>query len=114
MKYKTAKGLTIDMAALISRNERVRAVGNMGVNARGDVIDNQGKIVKPVNQRVNERYSKTVGTKSAQVKSGPVQKEVKKPVVKEELTDYEKELQDDLEQEDLLIDKLKNGDNKAR
>jgi len=114
MKTKTAKGLIIDMAALIAKNERVRAVGNMGVNARGDVIDNQGKIVKPVNQRVNDRYTKTVGTKQAQVKSGQVEKQVKKPVVKEELTDYEKELQDDLDQEDFEINRLKNGENKKR
>lgn len=112
MKHKTALGKPIDMASLIAKNERVRAVGNMGVNARGDVIDSNGNIVKPATHRVNERYSKTVGTRHATARSGPVDKQNKRQTIKEELTDYEKELQSDLEFDDLEIDKLKNGDNK--
>jgi len=112
MKHRTAMGKTIDMAALISKNEKVRAVGNMGVNARGDIIDNHGKIIKSVNQRVNDRYSKTVGQKTAQAKSGPVEKQPKRQTIQEELTDYEKELQQDLDQDDFEIDKLKNGEKK--
>ena len=36
---RSAQGKMIDMTALAARNERVRAVGNMNVNARGDTID---------------------------------------------------------------------------
>lgn len=114
MRHKTALGRQLDMAALIAKNEKVRAVGNMGVNARGDHIDSMGRIIKPATQRVNDNYSKTVGNKSAQVKSGPVrQREKIEPVFKEELTEYEKELQDDLEQEEVEIEKMKGKTRKT-
>lgn len=67
-KYKTALGRTVDMAALAAKNERVRAVGNMKVNARGDTIDSNGNIVKSVTSKVNSGYAKTVGNRSAQAK----------------------------------------------
>lgn len=115
MKHKTALGRQLDMAALIAKNEKVRAVGNMGVNARGDQIDSMGRIVKPAPQRVNDTYTKTVGNKSAQVrKSGPVMpKEKLEPVFKEELTEYEKELQEDLEQDEVEIEKVKGKSRKT-
>jgi len=114
MRHKTALGRQLDMAALIAKNEKVRAVGNMGVNARGDHIDSMGRIIKPATQRVNDNYSKTVGNKSAQAKSGPVrQREKIEPVFKEELTEYEKELQDDLEQEEVEIEKVKGKTRKT-
>lgn len=114
MRHKTALGKQIDMASLIAKNEKVRAVGNMGVNARGDQIDSMGKIIKPATTRVNDNYNKTVGNKSAQSRSGQVRtKENIKPVFKEELTEYEKELQDDLEKEEVEIQKLKGQSKKS-
>jgi hypothetical protein len=71
-KYKTALGRTVDMAALAAKNERVRAVGNMKVNARGDTIDSMGNIIKSVNSKVNSGYAKTVGNRSAQAKNKQV------------------------------------------
>jgi hypothetical protein len=68
-KYKTALGRTVDMAALAAKNERVRAVGNMKVNARGDTIDSMGNVVKSVTSKVNSGYAKTVGNRSAQAKT---------------------------------------------
>ena len=63
---KTARGRTLDMAGLIARQERTRAVSNVkSVNARGDEIDSSGKVVKPVNQVVAESYASQVGNKSA-------------------------------------------------
>lgn len=50
--YKTAQGRTVDIGALLSQNERTRAVGNMKVNARGDVIDNQNQTVVSRNRQV--------------------------------------------------------------
>jgi hypothetical protein len=41
--YRTSQGKTVDLGALLLQNENVRAVGNMGVNARGDRIDNKGQ-----------------------------------------------------------------------
>jgi hypothetical protein len=54
--HKTAMGSTIDMDLIRLSNENTRAVGNMPVNARGDIIDNTGTIVKTREQIVNEYY----------------------------------------------------------
>jgi hypothetical protein len=43
--YKTAMGKTIDMRSMSMANEKIRAVGNMNVNARGDLIDSNNNIV---------------------------------------------------------------------
>jgi hypothetical protein len=64
--HRTAQGRTLDMATLIAKNEKIRAVGNMKVNARGDTIDGKGNIVKPRNQQVTEQYGKTIGAKPLQ------------------------------------------------
>jgi len=61
--HRTAKGKIFDMAAMRAKNEHVRAVGNMQVNARGDTIDNQGNIINDRNKRVNERYMKGVASR---------------------------------------------------
>ena len=63
-QYRTAQGKSLDMSALASKNERVRAVGNMPVNARGDTIDSQGKIVVPVTQTTSQAYKKTVSERA--------------------------------------------------
>ena len=44
--HTTARGKQIDMSALQLANEHVVAIGNMKVNARGDVLGSGGKIVK--------------------------------------------------------------------
>lgn len=105
--YKSAMGKTIDMAALASRNEHTRAVGNMGVNARGDTIDATGKIIKPVTDKVNEAYGKTVGNKSAQVKRTVTPK----PHVEEELTIAEIELEESVE-DDIEVEQIKAAETK--
>jgi len=67
MKVKTAQGKTLDMGALIAKNEKARAVGNMKVNARGDTIDSHNNIIKSVNEKTASGYAKTVGNKSGQI-----------------------------------------------
>ncbi len=47
-------GQPIDMDALAAKHESTRAVGNIDVNARGDIIDKNNNVVKSVNQRVAE------------------------------------------------------------
>ena len=44
--YRSMQGRMIDIDKLRASNEDVRAVGNMNVNARGDVIAKGGNIVK--------------------------------------------------------------------
>jgi hypothetical protein len=66
--YKSAMGKSVDMGSLLLQNERVRAVGNMNVNARGDRLDSNNKIVEPKNQQVQRRYNKQTN-----VSAGPSQ-----------------------------------------
>ena len=64
--YKSAMGKTVDMGSLLLQNERVRAVGNMNVNARGDRLDSNNQIVEPKNQQAQRRYRK-----QSNVSAGP-------------------------------------------
>lgn len=56
--YKTAQGRVIDMGKLILQNEHVRAVGNMNVNARGDVIGDDNRVIQKRTEQVNQHYRK--------------------------------------------------------
>lgn len=57
---KTANGKLLDMNSLISRHEKTRAVGNMNVNARGDIIDSHNRVITDSSKRVNNMYKKTM------------------------------------------------------
>ena len=59
--YRTSQGKTVDLGALLLQNENTRAVGNMGVNARGDRIDNRGKVVDSKVQQSTRQYNKQIG-----------------------------------------------------
>ena len=68
--YRTANGKTVDIGALQLRNENVRAVGNMPVNSRGDLLDANNKPIDSRNQQVARQYRKQVGAvQSSQVHS---------------------------------------------
>lgn len=56
--YTSARGKKIDLGALQLQNEHVRAVGNMPVNARGDVIDSKNQTVQHRNKNVAKHYEK--------------------------------------------------------
>jgi hypothetical protein len=56
--YKSAMGKTVDLGALLLQNEQVRAVGNMGVNAAGDIIDSANRVIDPRNRQVQRQYKK--------------------------------------------------------
>jgi len=59
--YRSSQGKSIDLGALLLQNENVRAVGNMGVNARGDRIDHKGTVVDSKVQQVKRQYNKQIG-----------------------------------------------------
>jgi hypothetical protein len=59
--YRTANGKTVDIGALQLRNENVRAVGNMPVNSRGDLLDANNKPIDSRNDQVARQYRKQVG-----------------------------------------------------
>lgn len=67
--YRSAMGKNIDMASLRTQNEKVRAVGNMRVNSRGDTIDSNGNVIQDNNKRVNEYYMKAVMNRSVRGES---------------------------------------------
>ena len=54
--YRTAQGKMVDLGSLQLRNETVRAVGNMKVNARGDLIDSNNRAINSRNQQVDRQY----------------------------------------------------------
>jgi hypothetical protein len=56
--YKSAQGKTVDMGQLMLKNEKVRAVGNMKVNARGDMIDDMNRVISSKTDQVNKQYNK--------------------------------------------------------
>jgi len=67
--YKTARGKSVDVGSLRLQNEHVRAVGNMGVNARGDRIDAEGNIVDPRNHQVQRRIQRQSNVSTGRVHS---------------------------------------------
>lgn len=54
--YRTSRGQTIDFEAMRLANERVPAIGNMNVNARGDEIKSDGTILKSREDIMKEYY----------------------------------------------------------
>ena len=56
-RVKTAKGRIIDMSALAAKNETTRAVSNLNMNARGDIIDNRGN-VEISREKISKEYYK--------------------------------------------------------
>lgn len=107
--YRTAQGKILDMSALAAKNEKVRAVGNMSVNARGDTIDSKGRVITPVTQKVGESYQKTVGNRSAQPKKAPQRKV--EPVM--ELTPEEIDLNNSFD-DDIEVEKIKEKETKKK
>ncbi len=53
-------GRVVDMGALMLENENTRAVGNMNVNARGDVLDSANRVVETKNRQVAKHYQRQI------------------------------------------------------
>lgn len=79
--YKSAMGKPVDLGALLLQNEHVRAVGNMNVNARGDILDGANKVIDQKNRQVQRQYQRmttnvsadaTVQTSNISAKKAPV------------------------------------------
>lgn len=140
--YRTAQGRTLDMGQLVSKNEKTRAVGNMNVNARGDTIDSNGKIIVPVTKKVGNRYNNSVKPESNRATPAmrekpttdaiteptevaesivPPEKVVKEPIpvtapvesMFEEMTDEDLEFLEPTE-EDLEIEEIKKAEIEAQ
>jgi len=85
--YRTMQGRMVDIEKLRATNEEVRAVGNMSVNARGDVVGNSGKIIKTKEQLMKEYYDAPKGkaddtpAKRARTEPTPQQEVVRTQVI---------------------------------
>jgi hypothetical protein len=62
--YRTAQGKLVDLGALLLQNENTRAVGNMPVNARGDIVDSQNKPIDSKSRQVSRQYNKQTNNSS--------------------------------------------------
>jgi hypothetical protein len=67
--YTSAQGKIVDIGALMLQNENERAVGNMKVNARGDMIDADGYAISSRSQQSNKQYQQQTNTSSGAVAS---------------------------------------------
>lgn len=56
--YRTAQGKMVDLGRIQLQNENIRAVGNMGVNSRGDKIDSQNKAIEKRPAQVQRQYDR--------------------------------------------------------
>lgn len=111
-RYRSALGKDIDMTRIASQNEHVRAVGNMKVNARGDTIDSNNRVVEPVTKKVNDMYQRTVTNRASNIiqkKNQNVtpdvtanQQPVDTIINEQELLPIELELEDDTEIDEII------------
>lgn len=57
--YRTAQGKSIDLGTIMLQNSHVRAVGNMNVNARGDKLDQNNRVVETKAQQIKRQNALT-------------------------------------------------------
>lgn len=76
---RTYRGKMIDMESLQRQNEKSTAMGNMGVNAKGDKLGKGGKVVEPANSRSRTHYNtkRTTVNNRGSLKSEPTKDERK-------------------------------------
>jgi hypothetical protein len=89
--YRTAMGKTVDIGALMLQNEGIRAVGNMGVNARGDVINNQNSVIerraRSVQRQNKAKVAQSMPTATSNRAVAEQQQMVSAPVVQDTFED---------------------------
>ena len=73
--YRTMQGRMVDIEKLRGANEDVQAVGNMKVNARGDVLGAGGNVLNAKEQVMKEYYETPKGkaTEHPRIKTPPRQ-----------------------------------------
>ncbi len=83
--YRSMQGRMIDIEKLRAANENVQAVGNMNVNAKGDVLGAGGKVVTPKETVIRKYYEQPKGMVSDTPVSKPMpapRREPPKPIAK--------------------------------
>ncbi|MDB2315551.1 hypothetical protein N9V27_01095 [bacterium] len=90
-RHKTHKGREFNMAAFVDRNAETRAIGNVPMNARGDIVDSKGNVKVTAGQiakglsHVNDKRSKTVSIKEDSASKPKKSKKVQADTVVEEV-----------------------------
>jgi hypothetical protein len=92
--YRTAQGKIVDLGALQLKNENVRAVGNMNVNAKGDLIDGSNRPISSRNEQVGRQYKKQTNVNDDAVVSSKKSAAVN-PVVAEPIPVPPEDFEDD-------------------
>jgi len=88
-RHKTHKGREFNMAAFVDRNAETRAIGNVPMNARGDIVDSKGNVKVTAGQiakglsQVNDKKSKTVSIKEDSASKPKKSQKVKADVIEE-------------------------------
>lgn len=86
-QYRSAMGKTVDMGALMLQNETIRAVGNMGVNARGDVVDSNNRVIDRKANQVKRQYRRQSNVNTTPVTTSSAALKKQQPRVEDEFQD---------------------------
>jgi hypothetical protein len=87
----------VDLGSLQLRNETVRAVGNMKVNARGDLIDSNNRAINSRNQQVDRQYRRqtTNNNTNRPIKNPEIIRQPKSPQIPSNIPEPPEDFQDD-------------------
>lgn len=102
--YKSAMGKEVDLGALLLQNEQTRAVGNMNVNARGDLLDGSNRVIDSKNRQVQRQYKKNLSNVSSDAVVHSSNRTAKQSAVDEKAShELEISLEDSINPEEVLI-----------
>lgn len=94
--YRTAQGKMVDLGRLQLQNENTRAVGNMGVNARGDQLDSLNRPIVRRPQQVQRQYNRQTQTTEPVAPT-----RVKTPTIAADIPAPPEDFQDDFNKEEV-------------
>ena len=75
-QYRTAMGKVVDMGAIMLQNEQIRAVGNMTVNARGDQVDSNNRVIDRKANQITRQTKKVTAPSTP----APAKENIEMPV----------------------------------
>ena len=67
--YRTAQGKSVDLGTIMLQNEHVRAVGNMHVNARGDKLDQNNRVIETKSRQIQRQNARTTNVSAEPVQT---------------------------------------------
>jgi hypothetical protein len=81
MKHKTARGREFNMQAFSSGRGKTVAVGNSDLNAQGDLLGANKKIIATSQEIANKAHDLKAATKATTVSLNPAEKEISRKEV---------------------------------